>query len=97
MNAQFQRSHPCFGYQSEIAGLIDMVERGCARLRRVGGGGLVREYSHVPQKNITHCEHVRMNEYVLDGKNIMEISTLMNRSKHTVAVHTRETRWALNR
>jgi hypothetical protein len=83
---------PCFGYMSEIAGLIDMVERGCARFRRIGGGGLVREYRGVPQKNVTKCEHERMNAYVREGRTIAEICALTNRSKAIVAVHTRETR-----
>ena len=90
-------SQPSFGYLSEVAGLLDLVERGCARMRLCGGGGLVREYSGVQQKNVTKCEHRRMNELAASGVPIAEICRRMNRSKAIVAVHTREMRTAKTR
>lgn len=77
---------------SETSGLLDMVARGCVRLQRIGGGGMVREYHAVSAAKVTANEHHLMNEYIREGKSILQIAAILKRSKAIVGIHTRETR-----
>ena len=77
---------------SETSGLLDMVARGCVRLQRIGGGGMVREYHAVSAAKVTKTEHDLMNQFIREGKSILEIAAILKRSKAIVGIHTRDTR-----
>ena len=58
---------PRRGYQSEIAGVLDMVARGCARFMREGGGPLPQEQT---------AGKLRGPRRALDGKRVRELAAL---------------------
>lgn len=81
------------GYMTELEGFLDLVERGCNRFMKVGGGSLVREFPQRTQNHeITQCEIARMAAMLKTGMTCKEIGKELGRSTGSVARHTRKLR-----
>lgn len=85
-------------YQSDIQGMLAMVERGCARFMRTGGGALIQDTTdkvhETPIRPISIEEKQQMLALVDDGVAMTEISRILHRPYNSVARCTRRYRIA---
>lgn len=81
------------GFQSDLEGLMAMVERGCAKLMKAGGGPLTQEIPRRGYRNrITAKDWARIDHEFKKGVSLMTIAREQHVSYNSVCRHTREAR-----
>lgn len=80
----------CYGYMSELEGLLALAERGCLRLMKTGGGPLERDNpARSPLFPITPEEKAQMHRLLDEGVEMKEIAKRVGRPYNSCARCTR--------
>lgn len=69
------------GYSNEVQNLMDLVDRGCRRLMRQGGGALTRETLQLP---LNDDEKATIRRLVAEGDCPHKIAKKISRAQSTV-------------
>jgi DNA-binding NarL/FixJ family response regulator len=86
------------GSHGDLAGLLDMVERGCIRLMKTGGGALTQDGpnrakpKHPYSYRVTPEQTTLMTRMAASGKSLIQIAREIGVSANTAARHTRKSR-----
>jgi hypothetical protein len=76
------------GYSTEMVGLLDMVERGCERLMKQGGGGLSQTQVH-NGIGLSKCDKTKIVIGYKRGLSLHSIAAEIGVHYNTVVRHTR--------
>ena len=79
------------GYSTELVGLLDMVERGCVRLMKEGGGSLPQDQVHMG-KGLGKSQKTKIVIGYNRGLSLHSIAHDLGLHYNTVVRHTRALR-----